>query len=71
MLCPADMLGVTCAIRIGPRGYGVGQQLRSSAVILSEVSRAFGFARSAGTRKEGLPGRRLVEPGRSTNLSSM
>ena len=41
-------------------------QRNAPGVILSGVSRAFAFARSAGTRKEGLPGGRLVEPGRSS-----
>ncbi len=46
MLCPANLLGVN-VIRL-PRTNGRGP------VIPSGVSRAFGFARSAGTRSRGI-----------------
>jgi hypothetical protein len=74
MPCPANVLGYLLTIRLFLTGaphvqFGKlphshsGRRAAKRSVIPSGVSRAFVFARSAEHQK-GLPGRRLVEPGR-------
>ena len=59
MLCPANMLGYVCAIRLAaPGSAGILPvfflSLLPFAVIPSAVSRAFSLARSAGPRGRGI-----------------